>query len=200
MCRRWEWYGNFYNKSEHNFYHFCNDLHRIWENTGFHRPVFYHKRTESSILFLYGRIQISENPCFHIFYAVWFGTVGCQPQYHWEERIHFLSSKHGTDKNQSPRISRDFYNECEHHLGLLRCNRVSSLVIGKLLQSTCTIKIINLIKFRKLKNWNWHWKINIVEKVCCENNWIKMKRKFYVFILRSFTFTLILIWKKHTIK
>ena len=49
-------------------------LHKICENTGFHRHVFSRKRTESTILSLYGRIRISENPCSRIFYAVCINT------------------------------------------------------------------------------------------------------------------------------
>ena len=40
-------------------------LHKTCENTGFHR----------TILFLYGRIRISENPYFLIFYAVGKGCI-----------------------------------------------------------------------------------------------------------------------------
>ena len=47
-----------------------HSLHKICEDTGFHWPVHSRIKTESTILFLYGRIQASENPYSRIFYAV----------------------------------------------------------------------------------------------------------------------------------
>ena len=45
-------------------------LHKVWENTGFPWPIFSCKRTEYTILFLQGRLRVSENPYYRIFYAV----------------------------------------------------------------------------------------------------------------------------------
>ena len=36
-------------------------LHKICENTDFHWPLFFRRRTESTILSLYWRMQVSEN-------------------------------------------------------------------------------------------------------------------------------------------
>ena len=44
--------------------------HKICENAGFHWPVLFRTRKESTILSLNGRMQVSKNPCSHIFYAV----------------------------------------------------------------------------------------------------------------------------------
>ena len=45
-------------------------LHKICENMDFHWPVFSRIRTESTILFLYRRIRVNENPYCCIFYVV----------------------------------------------------------------------------------------------------------------------------------
>ena len=50
--------------------YFSEPLHKICENTGFHWLAFSHIRTESTILSLYGRIRVSENPYSRIFYAM----------------------------------------------------------------------------------------------------------------------------------
>ena len=36
-------------------------LHKIYKNTGFSEPAFFHIRTESMILFLYRKIQVGRN-------------------------------------------------------------------------------------------------------------------------------------------
>ena len=45
-------------------------LHKICETTGFHWLVFSYITTESYVLLLYGRIQVSESPYSPKFYAV----------------------------------------------------------------------------------------------------------------------------------
>ena len=45
-------------------------LHKIYHNAGFQWPVFFRIRTESYIISLYGRIQVSENPYSRILYEV----------------------------------------------------------------------------------------------------------------------------------
>ena len=49
----------------------CLPLYKTLENTGFHWPEFFRITTESTILSLYGRIQVSEKPYSRIFYAVY---------------------------------------------------------------------------------------------------------------------------------
>ena len=68
-------------------------LHNIFENTGFHWPVFSRIRTESRILTLYGRIRVSENPYSRIFYA----KVSC---YHFQILPFYHKTKNGTWKTR----------------------------------------------------------------------------------------------------
>ena len=46
-------------------------LHKLFENKGFHWPVFSRIRTKSLILSLYRRIQVIDSPCSRIFYTVY---------------------------------------------------------------------------------------------------------------------------------
>ena len=50
-------------------------LHEICENTGFQWPVFSRITTQSTILSLFGRIRVTENPYSCIFYAVNFHPI-----------------------------------------------------------------------------------------------------------------------------
>ena len=45
-------------------------LHKIFKNTSFDRPVFSYIRTEYTIVSLYRRIRVSENPYCCIFFAL----------------------------------------------------------------------------------------------------------------------------------
>ena len=45
-------------------------LRKFCKNTSFHWPIFFRIKTESTILSLYGRIRVSENPYSPIFYTV----------------------------------------------------------------------------------------------------------------------------------
>ena len=49
----------------------CPPPHKIWQNTGFPKPLFSHIRTKPKILYLYGRICVKENPLFGIYYTVY---------------------------------------------------------------------------------------------------------------------------------
>ena len=57
-------------------------VHQICENMDFHWPVFSRIKTESAILSIYGRIQVSENPYSRIFYPVigWRGSFNSELQ------------------------------------------------------------------------------------------------------------------------
>ena len=44
---------------------------KIYKNTGFNWPSFSGIGTESMILFLYGKLWVSENPYSRMFYTVW---------------------------------------------------------------------------------------------------------------------------------
>ena len=52
-------------------------LHKICENTGFQWHIFSRISTKSTILSLYGRIRVSENPYSRIFYAVFSYGISC---------------------------------------------------------------------------------------------------------------------------
>lgn len=117
----------------------------------------------------------------HNFCNFW-GEVGMvvdHPWSHLEDRTHFYLLDMIENDSWSFPIIWNFYNKCEHHAGLLRCDRRLSLIIINFnvvisnLRSRWTITITDFIRSLELRHWNIHWKIYKLEKVCSKKMFLE---------------------------